>query len=183
VVLEKQGSQGVLISIDCFHLLRLIWAFFEYSGQALACAIHKEAGPTSTKDALATIPPSCSLKVEGADYPILRVFASWPGPAVLKRTLEKGKSGANDPDRHPVATLHLDNFNKVIEELDRDWFQGVGQQTLVVSSKRARGGTGTGIKFAETRKVGGIIGRRAARCVTMDHIPMILTPTQAIAFC
>ena len=104
---------------------------------------------TRTKDALAKILLSPSLEVKGADYPILRVFASWPRETRLEQHISE------DPDNHPLATLHMENFNKVGEELDRNWFllgsvkeagkeldrnwfKGAVQQTLVVPSKRAR---------------------------------------------
>jgi len=93
------------------------------------------------------------LTADGADYPVLRVFASWPGRADLGQTQEwkeeqgegKRKGGkrelsednTNDPDRHPLATLDLAVFNEVSEKLNRDWFRGV-EQEVVVSPKRAR---------------------------------------------
>ena len=87
-----------------------------------------------TETALSQIP--MSIKMPGMDYPDLRVFASWPGDAKLCRTLRwreampKGSkqmktqmfqesdsedsdaTGAVDPDGHPLATLHLENFAK-----------------------------------------------------------------------
>jgi len=99
------------------------------------------------------------LKVEGADYPVLRVFASWPGEAKLERTREWKKEqkpttrnqantriltqessvdNIDDPDRHPLATLHLANFIKVGGKLDKHWFRGDMEQKLVVHLKRAR---------------------------------------------
>jgi hypothetical protein len=84
---------------------------------------------------LAKIP--LGLKVKGADYPVLRVFASWPGEAKLERTKKSSLDGI-DPDSHPLATLHLANFNSVGQELDQNWFQGDVEQKLVVHSKRAR---------------------------------------------
>lgn len=105
----------------------------QYASADAAPFIDKILGPdlaARTEYALANIPLRHSLKVKGARYPILRVFASWPGEAKLERTL-----GRVDPDRHPLANLHLGNFDKVRKELNRDWFQGVGQP--VASSKRA----------------------------------------------
>ena len=98
---------------------------------------------------MAKILLSPNLKVKGADYPILRVLASWPGETRLEKDMSE------DPDSHPLATLHLQNFNKVGNDLDRNWFllrsvkeagkelernwfKGAVQQTLVVPSKRAR---------------------------------------------
>jgi hypothetical protein len=97
--------------------------------------------------------------VKDADYPVLRVFASWQGEAKLERTLEwkaetgnqktprkkargiqqeTSGEGIEDPDHHPLATLHLANFQKVGEKLDQNWFRGDVEQKLVVHSKRAR---------------------------------------------
>ena len=113
---------------------------------------------TQTKDVLAKIP--LGLKTEDADYPVLRVFASWEGEANLERTLdwkektnkknsartntqpiskqETGEDDVEDPDHHPLATLHLANFRKVGEKLDQNWFRGDVEQKLVVHSKHAR---------------------------------------------
>jgi hypothetical protein len=85
-----------------------------------------------TQTALASIP--LGLKAIGADYPILRVFASWPGRAQLNQSMdwkenrdtkmrssteppnqfnrEQSVDDIEDPDLHPLATLHLDNFEK-----------------------------------------------------------------------
>jgi hypothetical protein len=74
------------------------------------------------KDALADIPNA--LKVEGADYPILRIFASWRGDAKLERTLDPRDKDVGYPDQHPLATLHLENFNEFAEKLAREYFRG-----------------------------------------------------------
>ena len=108
----------------------------QYASADAAPFIGTNCGPklaVRTEEALANIPLSRSLKLEGAKYPILRVFASWPGEAGLERTL--GSGSWVDSDRHPLATLHMRNFKKVGAKLDRNWFQGAGQQ--VVPSKRA----------------------------------------------
>jgi hypothetical protein len=105
---------------------------------------------------LAKVP--LGIKVKGANYPVLRVFASWPGEAKLGETLqwkepktksqkkprnraqtqESGADNIKDPDLHPLAGLHLENFNKAGETLDRYWFQGNLGQKLVVHLKHAR---------------------------------------------
>jgi hypothetical protein len=115
---------------------------------------------TQTKDVLANIP--LGLKVEDADYPVLRVFASWEGEAKLARTIErkekkptkkkqknaqKGEQrnlqqeavveSISDRDRHPLATLHLGNFRKFAQEFDWNWFREDVEQQLVVPSRRA----------------------------------------------
>ena len=75
-----------------------------------------------TKDALADIPNA--LNVGGADYPILRIFASWEGDARLERTLERTEDGVGDLDPHPLATLHLKNFKAFAGKLANEWFRG-----------------------------------------------------------
>lgn len=104
---------------------------------------------SQTKDALAKIP--LGLKVEGADYPILRVFASWPGDARLQRSRKAHKWGAKhkwggaDPDKHPLATLHLENFRSHGEELDRNWFRGdKGQQRVAKRVREAQDSESSG---------------------------------------
>jgi hypothetical protein len=110
-----------------------------------------------TQTVLTNVP--LGLKVTGADYPVLRVFASWPGEAKLERTREwkkeqkpttrnqtntriltQGSSVDNidDPDLHPLATLHLANFIEAGKKLDEYWFRGDLEQKLVVDLKRAR---------------------------------------------
>jgi hypothetical protein len=90
--------------------------------------------------ALANVPHG--LKVEGAEYPVLRVFASWPGESDLERSLtwneEPGveqDSGAKDPDLHPLATLHRENFDQIGEKLDTHWFLGDLEKKLVLHLK------------------------------------------------
>ena len=66
------------------------------------------------------------LKAEQTNYPVLRIFASWPGDAKLERTtiwkeeekrqsqtmVEQGSDAdpIPDPDLHPLATLNPRNF-------------------------------------------------------------------------
>jgi hypothetical protein len=107
---------------------------------------------------LAGIP--LGLKAKDADYPILRVFASWPGSAELNRSLDwkehedtkmrsqaeassqlKRKQSADnieDPDLHPLATLHLKNFEANSLALDESWYRGNVQEKLGISAKQAR---------------------------------------------
>ena len=111
----------------------------------------KDKLAAETKNVLANI--QSGLKGEGADYPVLRVFASFPGEAKLERTTKperttkrkkkegsKGGSGSIvDLDKHPLAALRLDTFTAVGQTLYDDWFQGNGEQQVVVpSKKRAR---------------------------------------------
>jgi hypothetical protein len=70
-----------------------------------------------------------SITIKNADYPVLRVFASYPADAKLDRTqdLNESKGSATkvdedsvdvtDLDPHPLATLHLDNFKKISDSL------------------------------------------------------------------
>jgi hypothetical protein len=101
---------------------------------------------------LAKIPSS--LKADGAAYPVLRVFASYPGEAKLERTLDwkeetrKSKQAnscqqeANelDPDLHPLATLHFQNFENVAKKFNGDCFRGVAEQRIVKLAKRENEG-------------------------------------------
>ena len=143
----------------------------------------------STKEALKNIPRG--LKARGADYPVLRVFASWPGEAKLERTDE----WPGDADKHPLACLHLENFEEVGYKLDADWFRRdllekvisskekvISPKEKVTSSKHVR----------EEEEEDSDLPRRLrplkrarlvdAKCVTMNPIPTILTPAQT-AFC
>ena len=104
------------------------------------------------KEVLASIPNG--LKAEQTNYPVLRVFASWPGDAKLGRTItwkenkkrqsqtmveqESDADHIPDPDLHPLATLNLRNFGEAGETLDANWFQGDVQQ--MVWSKRVHEG-------------------------------------------
>jgi len=88
--------------------------------------------------------------MNGASYPILRIFASWPGEANLERSLEwkeerRGTPARNshagsveDGDGHPLARLRLDKFNKVGRRPDALWLKGDTEGKLVGYSKRAR---------------------------------------------
>lgn len=88
------------------------------------------------------------LKVKGADYPILRVFASWPGEAKLMRSMnwseaekprdevEDDGDNIGDPDKHPLATLNLENFTKFSEALDSNWFRVDIEQRLLKRTHR-----------------------------------------------
>jgi hypothetical protein len=97
-----------------------------------------------TQKALEDIP--LGLMVDTAAYPVLRVFASWPGPAELGRTLapkkrarKKGavKDDIKDTDKHPLATLNLVNFNSVSREVAQEWFLRDAEQRIMVPAKRS----------------------------------------------
>ena len=83
----------------------------------------------------------------GADFPVLRIFASWPGDAGLERTLppptteQKATVVSNsDVNKHPLASLRLDNFNEMNSQLDSNWFRGdVGQREEVHLKRSANG--------------------------------------------
>ncbi|KAG8829656.1 hypothetical protein FRC17_006218 [Serendipita sp. 399] len=66
-----------------------------------------------TKDALSDI--RNGLKLEGARYPILRVFASYPGRPGLERTLTVGKP--NGDNSHPLAILDLEAFKGISKSI------------------------------------------------------------------
>jgi len=97
-----------------------------------------------THSALGEIP--CGLTVTGAKYPILRVFASWPGDAKLHRSKKPSQNADEDRrydvDLHPLATLHLDNFNHMSKSMDLKWFLGDVEQKEVIHAKRLAGSMG-----------------------------------------
>lgn len=88
------------------------------------------------------------ITIANARCPILRIFASWPADAKLERTLDlkelKGGKATEvdednvdvtDPDEHPLATLHLDNFNENSRILARSWFENDAEQAVVAFAK------------------------------------------------
>jgi hypothetical protein len=108
---------------------------------------------SSAHDAFANI--RHGLKAPNASYPILPVFASWPGNAELGQTLHykepttpqkkavkknelQATESANvpDPDLHPLTTLHMVNFKDIGETLSWDWFLGDVEQKEVVYLQR-----------------------------------------------
>lgn len=84
-----------------------------------------------------------------AKYPILRVFASWPGDAKLDRSKEKPRQknpaegeeveeiAPYDVDPHPLATLHMVNFEHMSKAMGLQWFCGDVEQKEVVYAKRS----------------------------------------------
>ena len=128
---------------DYLCLFQITWLNFEqHSSPNNALFVATNEGPrlhSSVHDAFANI---ChSFKAPNASYPILRVFASWPGEAALGRTLRykepttKQKKAAKknklqvtelanvpDPNLHPLATLHMANFKAIGKNLSRNWF-------------------------------------------------------------
>jgi hypothetical protein len=92
------------------------------------------------------------LTVTKAQFPILRVFASWPGDSNLNRSKPNPskKTKVRDPasnedliakkidvDLHPLATLHLENFICMSKEMDVNWFRGLVEQNEVICLKRS----------------------------------------------
>ncbi|PVF94287.1 hypothetical protein CPB86DRAFT_49890 [Serendipita vermifera] len=69
-------------------------------------------------------------RFEGAEYPVLRVFASFPGRANIERTTELGRCGTSgtstiiDDDKHPLASLNETTFAELNKAFDRLPFQG-----------------------------------------------------------
>ena len=141
---------------DYLCLFQITWLNFEqHSSPDDAPFVATNEGPrlySSVHDAFANI--RRGLKAPNASYPILRVFASWPGDAVLGRTLcykeptTKQKKAAKknepqatelanvpDPDLHPLATLHMANFKDIGKTLSRNWFLGDIEQKEVVYSQ------------------------------------------------
>jgi hypothetical protein len=134
-------------------LLQIAWLTFEqHLSPDDAPFMETNDGPrlyASAHDAFANI---ChGLKAPNASYPILRVFTLWPGNAVIGRTLhykapttpqkkvaKKNElqatepANAPDPNLHPLATLHMVNFEDIGETLSWDWFLGDVKQKEVV---------------------------------------------------
>lgn len=92
------------------------------------------------------------ITIADAPYPVLRVFASWKADAKLERTLipKKSKGGkarkprakvdknsidVPDRDLHPLATLHLENFNRISHWLTKSRYRGDTEQAVVVFAK------------------------------------------------
>jgi len=93
-----------------------------------------------------------TITIADAPYPVLRIFASWPAEAKLERTLvdpKKSKRGeaiksraevdsvdVTDPDLHPLATLHLGNFNRIGGLLARSWYRNDTEPPVVFAEDR-----------------------------------------------
>jgi hypothetical protein len=87
------------------------------------------------------------ITIKNADYPVLRIFASCPADAKLDRTQDlntsKGSKATKskavdendvdviDPDPHPLATLHLDNFKENSKSLAKSWYRNDTEQMVV----------------------------------------------------
>jgi hypothetical protein len=93
-----------------------------------------------------------------ARFPILRVFASWEADAKIERTLEpqesKGRKAtkfqadvdehdfnALDLDHHPLATLHLDNFNTISSRLAKSSYRSDTEQLVLFAKEQHNDGT------------------------------------------
>jgi hypothetical protein len=94
------------------------------------------------------------ITIANVSYPILRIFASWPAPAKLERTLDLkelqggkatlAKSRAefdeddvygHDADPHPLATVRMDNFVEISKRLAKSWYRNDTEQTVVIFAK------------------------------------------------
>jgi hypothetical protein len=133
-------------------LFQINWLTFEqYSSpnDAPFVSTNEDRLYTSTHNALANI--TSRLKAPNATYPILRVFASYPGDASLGRLLtfndptqqkraaektsgqkEAEQANVPDPDLHPLAALHATNFEASGKTLSQKWFSGDIEQKEVV---------------------------------------------------
>jgi hypothetical protein len=79
------------------------------------------------------------LQIEDAEFPVLRMFVSWPGHSDLESTItlakrkkrswkllgKKSASARTDQDKHPLATLNEEVFVNFGLELDKNLFRGV----------------------------------------------------------
>jgi len=120
---------------------------------------HNSTSASSVLDVLTRI--HSRLRANDDCLPILRVFVSWPCDPNLERSLlwkkttmvqgraegkksqkvkhrntadESEDEGEVDSDLHPLATLHMENFNITIKKLDEHWFLGDLEQRIVFHS-------------------------------------------------
>jgi hypothetical protein len=87
-----------------------------------------------------------------APYPVLHIFASWPADAKLNQTQDLKtpkrrkvkKSRANvdedsvdviDPNLHPLATLHLENFIENSHRFAKSWHKNDAELAVAISAK------------------------------------------------
>ncbi|PVF91660.1 hypothetical protein CPB86DRAFT_820309 [Serendipita vermifera] len=94
---------------------------------------------------LASIPQG--FRIQGADYPVLRIFASWEGEDRIERTtppqsrvgravkwvsghLTGSKNKEKDHDPHPIAGLHRQTFQKITGALDQQHFIGSSKKGI-----------------------------------------------------
>jgi hypothetical protein len=159
--LWKSKSIKVCIIFEFYLSNNLTW-WCQY--KTAAESVFPQGAPSNadelaprTHDALRNIPSG--LTVKNAEYPILRVFASWPGDAKLDRTTNKPskkksskKNAADeeektvheedllyDVDRHPLAALHMDNFKSLSRQMGVQWFCSDVQRKEVIHAKRSAG--------------------------------------------
>jgi hypothetical protein len=95
------------------------------------------------------------ITIPNASYPILRIFASWPADAKLNRTQDlkkpKGRKATKfranvdedsvsvtDPDLHPLATLHLENFDENSRRFAQSWNKNDAELAIAVFVKDQR---------------------------------------------
>ena len=86
-----------------------------------------------------------SISINNADYPVLRIFASYPADAKLDRTQDVNESkgqgvdeddvDVTDPDPHPLATLRLDNFEENSKMFAKSWYRNDTEQKVVFSAQ------------------------------------------------
>lgn len=108
--------------------LKFVWVQHKTSDTAPFVSGANRQLATRTEDALANVPRG--LIVEGAEYPVMRVFASWPGKV-------KSHWADEECDGHPLAILHWENFKRIGKNHNQYSFQSGGQR-VVVDSKRGR---------------------------------------------
>lgn len=90
--------------------------------------------------------------VEGANYPVIRVFASWPGKTRLERSAKGSKSNAKDLDKHPLASLNEDRFAMLSRSIDEKVHQERVNSELALGSKRHRDDESKDIRKRTDRK-------------------------------
>jgi hypothetical protein len=112
------------------RLLELTLSWASQSADRAPYMVRKEEKNTAAQfmQALKDIPNA--QKIPGADYPVLRIFASAPGPANLERTTPKfrdklkGLLSSSSPDKYPIAALNMETLYKIGRRFDNEWIKG-----------------------------------------------------------
>jgi hypothetical protein len=145
MVLEEQGHGGVLLKSSRCLIPPDLQSQNESPDEAQHLSSLALDIDPRFHDALSKVEPR--ILIPNSPYPILRIFASWPADANLERTLDCNKSRKRnrtktqaqvdedsvdiDPDGHPLATLHMEYFNKISLMLGKCWYMDVEEYEVV----------------------------------------------------
>ena len=67
-----------------------------------------------------------------SDYPVADIGSEGRNQPAMSPPKTK-----KDDDSHPLATLHLENFDRMSKEMDVNWFRGLVEQNEVIHLKRS----------------------------------------------